>query len=497
MSQPPLAGVFERARSVHQEIDRKAAVQPRALGVWPLLGWPLLLLLVGLYAWAMHRGGPLFALAAVGLAGTFVATLLVLEIGLGVLILSMLLSPELTVASVGVRNLTLRIEDLLIPVVALAWLARKALGIERRELRSDPILPMMAAFVALQVVSSYLGSALAGLNLAASLLYILKGIEYFAIFYFALQYVDTERRISGVLMLAMAAALLVSLYNYFLIPGNQVWTTHRISAPFEGSPEPSSIGAYFVLVLAMLLALALEAREPRTRHWLLAAFGVVFLPFLFTLSRTSYAAFLVMVLLMVWLSRNATLAAVLGLALLLSPLVLPDPVIDRILFTFRNPHRVLGVFDSSFGERIYIWKKVLWNLRLKPLLGHGVTYHDVIDSYYARLLIETGVFGLLAFALIVGRLFVLAGRVRRHHPAWWARGIALGYTAGLVALLVHATSAVTFLIVRVMEPFWLLSGVVAALAHQCAAADPGPPPPVESPTPPPPSPASLRRRLHG
>jgi hypothetical protein len=47
---------------------------------------------------------------------------------------------------------------------------------------------------------------------------------------------------------------------------------------------------------------------------------------------------------------------------------------------------------------------------------------------------------------------------------WWLKGLALGYTVGLVGLAAHAITAVTFVIVRIMEPFWLISGTVAAAA---------------------------------
>jgi hypothetical protein len=40
----------------------------------------------------------------------------------------------------------------------------------------------------------------------------------------------------------------------------------------------------------------------------------------------------------------------------------------------------------------------------------------------------------------------------------------VGFTAGLVGLLVHAFGANTFIIVRIMEPFWFLTGIVIALA---------------------------------
>jgi hypothetical protein len=44
------------------------------------------------------------------------------------------------------------------------------------------------------------------------------------------------------------------------------------------------------------------------------------------------------------------------------------------------------------------------------------------------------------------------------------RGLSVGLTAGLVGLLVHAIGANTFIIVRIMEPFWFVTGIVIALS---------------------------------
>jgi len=41
--------------------------------------------------------------------------------------------------------------------------------------------------------------------------------------------------------------------------------------------------------------------------------------------------------------------------------------------------------------------------------------------------------------------------------------MAAGLVAALAALLVHAIGTNTFIIVRIMEPFWLFAGLLIAL----------------------------------
>ena len=43
------------------------------------------------------------------------------------------------------------------------------------------------------------------------------------------------------------------------------------------------------------------------------------------------------------------------------------------------------------------------------------------------------------------------------------RGLALGYMVGLIGLSVHALGANTFIIVRVMEPFYFVTALVLSI----------------------------------
>ena len=43
------------------------------------------------------------------------------------------------------------------------------------------------------------------------------------------------------------------------------------------------------------------------------------------------------------------------------------------------------------------------------------------------------------------------------------KGLCIGFLAGYIGLLVHAIGANTFIIVRIMEPFWFFAGIIAVL----------------------------------
>jgi O-antigen ligase len=88
-----------------------------------------------------------------------------------------------------------------------------------------------------------------------------------------------------------------------------------------------------------------------------------------------------------------------------------------------------------------------------------------MDAQYPRILVETGIIGMLAFVWLIYALFHMGFSTWRDTQDDLMRGLTVGLIAGLVGLLVHAIGANTFIIVRIMEPFWFLTGIVIALSQ--------------------------------
>jgi O-antigen ligase len=105
-----------------------------------------------------------------------------------------------------------------------------------------------------------------------------------------------------------------------------------------------------------------------------------------------------------------------------------------------------------------------------PWFGGGVSWETVVDSQYARVLIETGVVGMAAFVFLFYRIMRTAREAHRWSRDWVAKGLSLGVSAAFVGLIVHGLATITFLIVRIMEPFWFLAAL-AVVARQVALAD--------------------------
>ena len=395
------------------------------------------------------------------------------EIGLYLVIFSMLLSPQFGTGGGGMiaesRRIVVRSEDVLLLVVALSWLAKtavnKELGVTVKTPLNRPILAYVAT-TAIATLIGYLTGTVAGVG---GFFYVLKYVEYFVVYYMVVNNLVDRQQAWRFVTAAFLTAIVVSLIGMTQIPSGQ-----RVSAPFEGRDgEPNTFGGYLLLLLAVAGGIALETVRLRTRAIYLGLLGLMSIPFMFTLSRTSYVGLIPAAAVMAVLSsrRRAMIGALLAL-LVASPLVLvlfPQTVSKRVRYTFEPEHgqptvRVGAVgLDPSTSARLISVKQAFDGWTHRPVFGYGVTGFAFMDQQFARTLVETGLVGFAAFLALIWALLKAGVGAFRALEVPEDRGLALGFVAGAVGLLGHAIGANTFIIVRIMEPFWFFAAIVVAL----------------------------------
>lgn len=394
------------------------------------------------------------------------------ELALYLLIFAMLLGPEVIVGGLvpGTttgRGLTFRLDDVLLVIVGLAWLAKTALYKELGLVFRTPLNRQMATFAFAAFFATGLGIIAGRVDGLAGSLFVLKYIQYFVIYFMVGNNLRERRQFERFLLVLLSTAAIASLIGILQIPSGQ-----RVSAPFEGTrAEPNTFGGYLVLMLALAAGLYLVSESLR-RKFLLACLAILItLPLLFTLSRASYVALIPLAgALFAFSDRKRLLASLFALGLALTPLLAPKAVVDRVFYTFTQPaHRdqvqVGGIrLDTATSARVKDWgQAVLEDWPTHPLFGFGVTGYRFIDAQYPRVLAETGAVGLLAFLWLQLSLFRQARTVLRTARDPLFKGVSLGFLAGFIALVAHSMGANTFIIVRIMEPFWFLAGMVVVI----------------------------------
>jgi O-antigen ligase len=397
------------------------------------------------------------------------------EIAIYLLICSMLLSPEFGVGGLATagstlgRGVTFRFDDFLLVIIAFSWLIKSALYKELGIFRKTPLNGPMLFYAFACFLSTLLGIAAGRVELLTGSLFVIKYIQYFVLFFLVINSIEDQKQVRRYWMAVLITALIVGAIGLAQIPGGG-----RVTAPFEGeSPEPNTFAGYLAFVILVCLALALNLPSYRTRisYFLIAVF--LFIPFLFTLSRASYLGFIPGLAVVLLLNHQRVISYTLlasVLIILIFPDIFPQAIRDRITYTWSQEEQSGQVtflgrrLDTSTSARLRSFQEAVDAFYEEPLLGYGVTGWTFIDAQYFRTLIETGLVGLLALLFLLYRLFRLGlDRLRYSGEDPFSRGLAIGFLGGFVCLLFHALGSNTFIIVRIMQPFWLVTGLVFML----------------------------------
>lgn len=396
------------------------------------------------------------------------------------LIASMLLSPEVAIGriegrGVGGRELSFRMDDILLVIIGVSWLVKNIVYRELALFRETPLNRPIAVYMVICVVSTLVGIINGHVRPMTGFFFVLKYFEYFFVFFMVVNHVQSQQQVVRLVVALLAVGLIVSLYAISQIPSGQ-----RASAPFEGEiGEPNTLGGYLVFLLAIMTGLLLHVQFGPIRVALLVLGGFAVLALMATLSRSSYLAGAVLLLavgLTQW--RRPRVLTVLLVIIALVPLLAPANVKQRVNETFfgRQYGGEIKVgkvgLDLSTTERLKSWAYVLKDWVHDPILGRGITGYAWADAQYVKIIGETGLAGLGAFGFIIYRLWRCARESFLSETDPFAKGLAHGFLLALVAMLAHGIGANTFIIIRIMEPFWLCAGLVMLLPTLSVQAEP-------------------------
>jgi O-antigen ligase len=297
-------------------------------------------------------------------------------------------------------------------------------------------------------------------------LFVLKYIEYFIVFFMIVNHVHQTDQVKRFVICLFLTGFIVALIGALHIPGGE-----RVSAPFEGEGgEPNTFGGYLLFMMVVAGGMLAKADNPKVKQILMLLIICMIPPFLFTQSRSSYLAIVPALMVLGYMAdRRLIVLGLLAISLLVSPLFLPKAVMSRIMYTFTQPEEQGQIrigelrLDTSTSARLKSWKEALRDWPKHPMLGYGVTGYQFVDAQFPRVLVESGILGLITFFYLLFSIFKVALGNLRELKTPFFQGLTIGFLAGFTGLIVHAVGANTFIIVRIMEPFWFLAGIVTVL----------------------------------
>ncbi|MBL7196661.1 MAG: O-antigen ligase family protein [Candidatus Omnitrophica bacterium] len=426
----------------------------------------LIVIISAFVGFNIAKFSPLLPIGILAALAIGITTLVNTNFGLTILIFSMLLSPEMSLAATPERAVILRIDDLLIIAVFFVWLAKIAIRKELSLLRKSPINKPIFAYLSINIFSTTLGALTGDVKPVVGFFYILKYIEYFMVFFLFLNNLNNLKQIKRFIFFFLLVSLIIGGIAY-----TQIGTLPRPTAPFEGEhAEPNTLAGYLVITFAVALGILLYAKSPFVK---LILGGLIFFniyPFLMTLSRSGYLGFITLYSIFLIFSKRHKLSLVLILlaAILIAPVIVPEKVVDRIFHTFTGGSAVTFggeelTLEKSAAARVESWAYAFRSLQEKALFGFGVTGRGFMDSQYARFLSETGIVGFLIGLWLISSVLINTFRIYKNSEDEYAKGLSLSFLSAFSAIMIIGFTTNVFVIVRISEPLWFLCACVMSL----------------------------------
>ena len=176
---------------------------------------------------------------------------------------------------------------------------------------------------------------------------------------------------------------------------------------------PTVYAHYIVILLFFLIYLFLFSGKKRVKKYIFI-FLLALLSLILTWGRTSIIAFLVGVILLIFLNKKRMI----GIPLIVGVLIIMFLAIPQIRSRFTDPFQDNSLHTNSWQSRLILWEQASLQIIKKPILGYGIgsapkVVQKAIGSKkvrlphndYLRILIDLGIIGLCLFFLLITSLF--------------------------------------------------------------------------------------------
>jgi O-antigen ligase len=320
--------------------------------------------------------------------------------------------------------------------------------------------------IVLLLVAGLISIAVAYSHLSAAGIYRAYFLEAVAVFYIAVDVLRRPSDVRGLLIAAGASAVVFAIGE--LLTFALAVIHHKVQLGLPPSfiyTSSNSVALFLEPPLVFAAAFALFPSSPRERYYALAALAFLIPGIAVTLSRGMYVAVAIMVVVAVFTARDArqklvitAVASAAAVTLVLIPLVQ-----ERLSST--------GI---SLLQRLVIYSQA-WNvISHRPFTGAGLASyvqataplrsprqwpdlypHDIWLTFWS----ETGLLGLVAFAVIYGILLVRGSRAISQANGL-ARTLLYGGVGTLIVYLVHGVVDTPYWKNDLAVEFWLVAALL-------------------------------------
>lgn len=227
---------------------------------------------------------------------------------------------------------------------------------------------------------------------------------------------------------------------------------------------PNHYGAFFVHFLFVLLGIFLFSKSKIIKAILLLVISFTIYCLIYTYSRGAYLAIVGGLLFVGLLKDRRILIGLIVFALFWRVLV-PISVSERIDMTKTES----GELEDSAAIRIGLWQAALTMFNESPIIGHGFstfqynfkgeTWRDT-HNYYLKMLVELGIFGLVAFIFFMVCAFRRSWLLYRIAKDPLYKGLGFGFAACIIAAAITNFFGDRWTYLSLGSYFWIFLGIV-------------------------------------
>jgi O-antigen ligase len=321
-------------------------------------------------------------------------------------------------------------------------------------------------------------------QLFVSLLYLARWLTYFGVYLYVINNVrrDEVASVWQTLTKVMLAFAGFGVFQSIFLPGF-AQLVYPESGVFDWDAQGHRLVstvldpnlAASMITLVLLIQLAQLSVGARVKLWQPTLFLVALV---LTLSRGAVVG-LVSGLVVIVLVRGIStrMLKLFGSFLFVAIGVMPQ--LMRFAQTYARFEFGTG---TSAGSRVVAWLLALEVIAKHPLIGVGFNTYGFIKESASPLIgassyssdggllfvtVMTGVVGLILYLLMLGSVITRCRRIWRNPViAPETRGIALGATAGIVAVCIHSLFANSIFTTFVMEIMWIIWGLTFVISRR-------------------------------
>lgn len=381
-------------------------------------------------------GGKGLFLAAAAIGGAAFVLLLVEETEMAVLVL---LASRASLDLVGDKRVgPLNVAAVLGLLVIAAGLLHM---MSRREVPSprDPLFPYLLFLIVCVVSLVESPDRLGGV----------KDLFRFTSLFFMYQLVGyvgrTERGMRRVLVaIAVSGIGPILVGGYQFLTGSGFVIKQGAFVRLEGTfVHPNPFSLYLALVLPTLIATWIVMKQ--WRRWL--GFIVVGLAvcLVFTFTRTGWIGLVAAVLVMAWLRYRKVFFVI---PIVLAALLFLIPGVADRFSDLESTDSPSGTTTNSLDWRFAYWSEALQSLGQSPVWGQGLGYiketteeGKEAHNDFVRVVVETGLAGLIFFVWTMARLTIEAVRVVRKRATPLRSAVRVAFAGTMVAYLLMSLTS--------------------------------------------------------